>query len=375
MDEKSEVSFLDSSTATALQISAAHFPRTEPRAKSGFLRFKAVFILAIAIPCFMACSGGDSSGEDGRQNNLGFDDPKAQPDSGAGSLGSVDKTQDASVASSDTTDPSTEESDDDALGSGGVSGEDSDSGTGLNAETVCSKVAAASCKRINACASFGVKAMYGSTAQCAERGKVTCLAGLKFSGSSITIEKMNACIAEVADAECSSLSVGNACKFGPGTLPSGAKCIDSTQCVSEFCARSPTSQCGTCAKPTSVGGACVNKTCSIGQYCTTANKCVAPTKKLGESCSFLEECELAKGFACDIMMTRKCIAIKVGAETCGVDTAQKSFAVCSGNGYCEKNKCKPAVKDGVACSSTTNCMPPALCIGGTCTIPSDATCQ
>ncbi len=375
MVDNRELNSQDSSTTPAW---AANRRVTNHSIRRNVLRNTALLLLAFAIPCFVACSGGDSGNEDDGPGNSVPRGKDAGADLDPGNLDPGNYNSDASVADPtepDPTDPVDPVDEVDAS----VDPEPSDGGSvsGLSASTVCSKVATATCNRISKCAQFGIQAMYGTAAKCAERGKVTCLAGLKLPGTSITVEKLNACISEVNTAECSLLASGNldACKFGPGTLASGAKCIDSTQCKSEFCARAPTAACGTCAKAPAVGAACVNKACATGQFCTTVNKCVASTKKLGESCTYFEECDIVNGFVCDTMRTHKCTELKLASGTCGVDMVKQTITICPANGYCDGTTCKAAVKDGATCNAKTNCMPPALCLDGKCTVPSDATCK
>src|SRR5205085_2851619 len=102
-------------------------------------------------------------------------------------------------------------------------------------------------------------------------------------------------------------SFGAACTVQPGQVQNGKGCVDDAQCASTFCARAAGTACGTCAAPTKVGDACVDKTCSRGSVCPSdSTTCIAPGKgKLGDACARLEDCDSAQGVGCNTL-TKKC---------------------------------------------------------------------
>jgi hypothetical protein len=73
------------------------------------------------------------------------------------------------------------------------------------------------------------------------------------------------------------------------------------------------------------------------------------------------------------------LKLALQGQTCGA--SGKDFFVCSGGGFCEvamnatSGTCKPPVTDNGACSDNRQCLTPATCSGGKCTVLDVSTCK
>ena len=177
---------------------------------------------------------------------------------------------------------------------------------------------------------------------------------------------------------------GPECAPVPGTYADGAACGDDSQCQSNFCARASTSLCGTCSPKSTEGGACVYGACSSGLSCPAGSTtCIqAVAGKVGDPCTYQEQCDLANGVACDTASSKKCIQISVAksvGEPCGL--TMSGFAICPASGTCSGvfgGTCSAAAADGANCSDSDSgpkCLSPAKCVGGTCQLPDPKSCK
>ena len=259
---------------------------------------------------------------------------------------------------------------------------------GPDVPTACSALAAAICTKFESCSPFGVSVDYGDVATCQTRFAMGCIASLNAPSTGATPAITMTCAQSFSQVSCTSFIAGDfggSCPHPAGTIAGTGACGDDAQCQSTFCAISPTSQCGTCAPPTTVGGACANMACTRGMTCPSAGTtCVGPGMgQIGDACTKQEDCDLAHAVGCNTS-SGKCFMLTLSSAggMCGVASATPtSYAVCPASGSCSgiiNGTCSAAVADGMACGTGMagpSCMPPAKCVGGTCTLPNPSACH
>jgi hypothetical protein len=288
-----------------------------------------------------------------------------------------------------------------------------DTTSALDADTVCKDHAAAVCAMIDSCA-YLMKTAYGSTTTCLAREKISCLEVLSAPGTGFTPASMQACTRSMSSGQgCLSYVPAPGCR-PRGTLPDGAKCWTSSQCLGGDCLIPGGNACGICGQPAVQGGDCysyldcvnapqmycrttsVTKpgTCTpgvtLGNQCTDitglycqpdlwCNKGVctnAPRPQLNEPCDPIDQrCDDVMGLTCD-STTRKCTALTVG------DPGQLCPSyVCAAGGACKDpnlstRMCVASVTEGQACDevNATRCLSPAFCLNKVCVLPNQR-CQ
>jgi hypothetical protein len=293
-------------------------------------------------------------------------------------------------------------------------------GSDANAVAPGCRHATALCAKLDQCAPFLLKATYGDATKCADRLTTVCTAQSLSSGSGMTEANILACEASLATATCDDVFANNlpACAFH-GTLADGATCGDGSQCASGFCshggnlcgvcaakgaagaacASGSNDECQTglvctsgkiCAQPAAVGAACddTTKPCLIGSFCTIAKTC-ALTVAVGQSCpgAYLN---VGDGTIC-LGQTSAQIGTASAGQPCGLAPSNGAPAtLCAPGGVpaCTllsggiqlfglptKGICAAPIDNGYTCTATDICQPGALCIAGTCQIPSGRYCQ
>jgi len=248
----------------------------------------------------------------------------------------------------------------------------------------CAALARALCARGEACAPFATSLVFGTRVVCEERLQLDCLA--RFApGSSATPADTMACADSLASQSCAAFArgdLGSACTPRPGSLTTGATCLDDRQCDSAFCARAPDAACGACAPPTAPGSPCVRGSCSAGAVCPKGTStCVTPAPgPIGAVCTVSEQCDVGNGVACN-PLTQRCIRLALPSTgACGLDVATSTYNACSASASCTPllaGKCVAAAADGAACSTAEAgppCLPPARCVGGRCSLPDPSAC-
>jgi hypothetical protein len=257
-------------------------------------------------------------------------------------------------------------------------------------QLACTNFADAFCSRLQTCSSFVMSVLYGDIATCKQRWVLNCLPNFNVTGTSASAAKVNGCTPTLPALACDKFLAGD---FGPmctpsaGTIPQGGACGDDAQCATTFCARSPTSVCGTCQPPTNPGAACVQGSCSVSTntICPTgANTCVKPKAgQVGDPCIGQEECDVGHQVGCNTATSKTCIALTLASGTCGANSLLNptSVAVCGAGGTCTlpfNGTCTPFAADGQACSAGdtgAHCMLPAKCVGMKCVVPDPSTCK
>lgn len=288
----------------------------------------------------------------------------------------------------------------DAFGDGGASsdGGSSDSANGSDgasdsaisgdATKACADAASAFCTQLQSCSSFGLQVEYGDLATCETRFALGCVQTLQFPGSGATAASTESCATALPAISCTdfiAVNLGNACATQAGTVANGAACGDDAQCASTFCARAADSQCGTCNAVSTAGSACVNGACSTGFACNTDDStCIVPVSgQIGDTCKTQSQCDVAHAVGCNTN-DDKCIALAVASSstgTCGADSITPTkFTLCLANGNCDSvlnGNCHVTAADGAACNTSNgpNCLSPAKCVSGVCTLPDATACH
>jgi hypothetical protein len=262
-----------------------------------------------------------------------------------------------------------------------------DGGSGAAARTACSEAASAFCGKLRSCSAFALSITYGDLATCQQRFLLGCLAALDAPETSATIADTRTCAQALPAIACADLIAGQygpLCTPRPGPRLDGAPCGEDAQCASTFCARAPGGHCGTCSPLSSDGGPCANASCSRGLVCPEgAARCFRPVPgKAGDSCTMLEQCDVASGVGCNTL-TRTCINLTVASPggSCGADLGRTSFTLCPASGSCSAllaGRCSAAAADNAPCNDADTgpkCLPPSRCVRGACALPDPASCR
>lgn len=192
---------------------------------------------------------------------------------------------------------------------------------------------------------------------------------------------------------CASLGqLGDACKVD-------ADCSDAHYCtnlkctarldVGQSCGATP--QCGTdahcsggsCKPRLDAGGTCkVDSDCMSGLVCGATKHCKKPNLGTsGASCDPTEllSCNGFQGFDCVNGSCAKSVKPTVG-QPCGLQGS--SFVDCGGAATCIllpdfTGTCAALAKEPASCNSDTGpeCLEPAVCVAGTCTVPAGGMCS
>jgi hypothetical protein len=260
---------------------------------------------------------------------------------------------------------------------------------------------------LSECFSFLVQATWGDTATCAERSRLNCEAELSAPGVATTPAQIGACATAFAAQSCNEL-LGNSPPAGcdvPGTHNDGEACAFDAQCKSTNCVKTAPG-CGTCGPQSAAGGACdaqddcqsglvcVNSVCATpvaaGAACTSSEQCgltlsckggtCATPAGPGEACSTSGDCDTLQALYCE---PQSKVCAKIGfanaGEPCGVidgKITSCSQSTCEGQTPQQPGTCVAYAADGAACNVTSgpDCLAPAACDNGVCTLPSPNAC-
>lgn len=249
----------------------------------------------------------------------------------------------------------------------------------------CKALGTAICAKMESCAPFALRSLYGDRATCEARNVLGCEAPNGASGREASADDVNACASSLPSVSCDDFiarKLGSACTI-PGTRKEGEACGDNSQCASTFCAKSSDASCGTCASPTADGDPCKSGACSDGLVCGEKKAvCRKPgTGKPGDSCAQLSDCDVAHGSGCNDL-SKSCMTLEIAESggPCGADSfAPSKYRVCPAAGTCSaavNGQCTPAAADGESCSKDgPGCLLPAVCISGKCTLPAPSSCK
>jgi hypothetical protein len=260
----------------------------------------------------------------------------------------------------------------------------------------CDELVSAICGKLQSCFPGLVGTGFGSVATCAERIAIDCANEASAPGTGFTPEYARSCATAYDDASCAevpALGLGE-CVAPSGSLGTGEKCANNTQCQTGYCRGDGSGLCGACANRLEGGAKCDQDpgACPVGSACSANSQCVALGKagdpcspdlpcvnllicveghcdlgqSAGESCETVP-CAVPQQLACDKTMT--CHLYKIGAPGDACENVGMDYVICGGGSECSNDKiCVAAGQDGAACGGTdgTACQNPARCVSGTC---------
>jgi len=284
----------------------------------------------------------------------------------------------------------------------------------MSPQSVCAFYAERDCARWQACNAPDVRFFYGDIATCKERSALSCVSRLAATGTNETPSNVVQCAKAVAGLPCESYldfeRWPESCTIPPGNLQDGTGCVAPVQCQSGHCAISNKEACGVCKTVSRAGETCsapsdclylmpcVNGVCvphpNLGEPCDAGERaCVAGSACRNIDASGLgicekllpadaacdpqapagEECDYTQWYACDTR-TRTCLPTLDRPGGIGAKCVAKSD--CDGVSFCEDQLCKARPRDGELCvAGVKDCVFPARCIGGICTMRDPAVCQ
>ena len=282
----------------------------------------------------------------------------------------------------------------------------------VTADQACSDYANAYCSAYANCSSFDGTLLYGSVSACVGRWKPICLSTINAPGTGFKPSVYESCAQAYASTKCDVLlSNGrpDACNV-LGSLAAGAACGDDSQCATGYCKVDFFETCGACTARVGLGATCtLSRDCESGA-CIAPGKCIAPAEAGGDCTATVcagtlncvgatcqppasladtcilnpDPCDRDKGLSCD-SATHKCVApppfASAGAGCfipgdAGPGTGTPT-ATCTADSLCgASNTCEAAIMDGAPCSTTgANCLYPAECVSGACTLPNPSACH
>ena len=276
----------------------------------------------------------------------------------------------------------------------------------------CTALAMALCSATERCAGAGLTFLFGTSAKCVERFKISCDDSVKAPQTGVTPAKAIACASAYASATCGNILNNNipACDV-LGPRANGQACGSNAQCQTGFCTTSDR-QCGGCAPRASGGGSCTeDEGCVAGLVCHESLSVCYKPGQAGDSCSeprpcayglFCKDtfcvasltagakcdtdddgCDFTKGLFCN-PIAQVCQALQFAdpGNSCGL--LNGGFTACR-SGECAgfdldqattTGVCASLSADGTACGvGKPGCQVPALCENGTCKLPNSPVCQ
>jgi hypothetical protein len=282
-------------------------------------------------------------------------------------------------------------------------------------QAVCAFYAERDCAAWQKCNAPEVRYFFGGDlATCKERSTLGCVSRVTATGTNQKPSQVVECARAVAALSCETYldfeRWPEACAIPPGNLSDGAACIASAQCQGGHCAISNTEPCGVCRATSRAGEACgVQADCLDLMPCV--NGVCVPHPKLGEPCDAKEracvaglvcrnldaagegicekllsvgapcdprspageECDYTQSYACD-PVARIC---GVAADPFGgVGAPCGSSGECNAVSFCRGGVCRARPRDGELCTvGVMECVHPARCIHGLCTVRDSAVCQ
>jgi hypothetical protein len=293
------------------------------------------------------------------------------------------------------------------------------SGGSVSASQAAADVASATCGLLEKCAPALVQLEWGDAGTCTSRETAQFAGTLASTGTSDTPSQLESCAQAIANVSCDDALGRNLpppCRAQPGTLANGAACGDDSQCTGGRC-KVPSNQiCGVCATLSEAGGACtVDGDCDHGLAC--ANKQCAAYVTAGGTCDASHPClpsSVCKGGTCATPDPAGASCTPTGPDTCdnlhGVfcnsqtSTCQtiafanaggacgfvsSTLTLCQGGGTnviaeCKgvgvgslTGTCQATAADGASCNTTTGpfCVPPSVCVNGTCALDDASSCH
>jgi hypothetical protein len=185
-----------------------------------------------------------------------------------------------------------------------------------------------------------------------------CAEALALPGISITANSLDACISAVQSSGCNATSQP-ACKFGPGALADGSKCVSNEQCMSDTCSAGQQASdggvmlCGTCVAGTPCGSA----VCPANTICTT-NGTSGSCQPIvfgdsGATCDdVVSQCK--PGLVCN-EVSRTCAAPGAAGSPCRAPTDCGGSLACPVSTSGATSTCQAPGSSGAACQSDNDC--------------------
>jgi hypothetical protein len=312
----------------------------------------------------------------------------------------------------------------DAGAATGAAGHDAGD-AGRSAASACADIAFARCDRLHTCSISALEFRYGDERTCEAFFQATCLAITSAPSTGTTTATAEACAQAIPSWSCGDYLFNQNpppdCQRQSGQLPNGSPCGLGQQCQSAFCSIAANQMCGTCAPAPQAGDSCANLAdcgpslnciaaslkcegyvqmggqctpglpCGAGLACVgfsaqsgTPGTCQPEVATTGDSCSFLGAgCDVFQGLSCNAQTQTCGVAQIVGAgAACGLVANQQAF--CAASGTCVAGACQASAGVGEPCdvAKGPSCIGQARCVtdtdggtGGTCRIPSGATCR
>jgi hypothetical protein len=262
-------------------------------------------------------------------------------------------------------------------------------------ERHCADYAQNFCARYLSCAPYDLQRIFGNEATCRDRVTLSCnLAELPG-----TAWPSKACADAYQSLSCDNFNnnLQPAACLAPGALADGASCADETQCQGRRCIVVQGTACGKCGSKRLMNEPCLSdESCVQGLVCPPSKTCTAPGGSgtpcdanhpcqaqlacrggtcaargaAGDACQAGRDCDSFNGVGCNGSQGM-CRAF-TSADDCQT-AADGSFHVCFQSGFCQAGtyQCLFVAHDGDPCSADQgpNCLLPAQCVGGKCTVP------
>ena len=188
------------------------------------------------------------------------------------------------------------------------------------------------------------------------------------------------CLDAISSMSCSRTSAGQVgiddrCKpVFQGTVADGAECVINTECLSGSCSAAPCPTDGTCCRnrctssapaPLPTMGSACDWSCVAGAYCDRSSVPSICRARLavGQACTSSDYCEA--GLACvPNNDPRTCMAYVLNGHTCSANGAMCDDP----QSYCDtvSGICVALGRPGSACVNSSQCLPYATCVSGTC---------
>jgi hypothetical protein len=298
----------------------------------------------------------------------------------------------------------------------------------VSASQAASDVGKAICARYEACAPFLLQFAWGDTTSCASRLSGQFTSTLGAPGTGWTPSAVEACVQALPNASCDELLDHNlpaVCRPPAGQVAEGGACGDNSQCASGYCNLGPGGKCGTCASALGAAGAACyrDEDCAFGTKCTgadvtkspaTAGTCTQPGQSgatcdgthpcsltlvcnpagggtggvcgaaaaAGATCSQLDRapfgnCDELHGLYCNRVSNGTCTMVATAGSMQPCGAVGGVLTACSGGGTCMSMMCLAPAADFGNCSKANgpDCLSPAQCINGVCTLPTPETCR
>jgi hypothetical protein len=301
----------------------------------------------------------------------------------------------------------------------GVHCSGSSGGGSVSASQAASDVATASCALVEQCAPALVELEWGTPGTCVSRLTGVYAGTVASTGTSDTPSQIEACAQALPSVTCDAVLGRNLpapCRAQPGSLANGAACGDDSQCSGGRCSVPSNQTCGVCAALAEAGGACSvdgdcdhGLACAKGQCaayvvaggsCDATHPCVptlackngacATPDPAGTSCTpnAPDTCDNLHGVFCN-SQSSQCQAIGYANAGGACGFVSGTLTVCQGGGTNVVAECKGlavtsptgtcqlTAADGASCNASAGpfCVPPSVCVNGTCALDDPSTCH